>query len=48
VTGRDPLSLAAVDSVAEDLGISRAQAHALQKIAHDTLTAQGTVFVTAK
>lgn len=48
VTGRDPLSLAAVDNVAEDLGISRAQAHALQKIAHDTLTAQGTVFVTAK
>ena len=47
VTGRDPMSLAAIDNVAEDLGISRAQAGALQKVAHDALTAQGMVFVAA-
>ena len=43
VTGLDPMSLATIDTVAEDLGISRAQAHALQKIAHDALAAQATV-----
>jgi hypothetical protein len=48
VTGRDPQSLAAIDRVAEDLGISPAQAHALQKIAHDALAAQGTSFIAAK
>ena len=44
VTGRDPQSLAAIDRVAEDLGISPTQAHALQKVAHDALAAQGTSF----
>jgi len=48
VTKHDPQSLAAVDQVAEDLGISRAQAGALQKIAHDTLVAQGFTFAVAK
>jgi hypothetical protein len=48
VTGRDPQSLAAIDRVAEDLGISPTQAHALQKIAHDALAAQGTSFIAAK
>jgi len=48
VTGRDPMVLASIDKVAEDLGISPAQAHALQKTAHDALAAQGQVFLAAK
>ncbi len=41
ITGRDPQSLEKVDHVAEDLGISPAQAKSLQKLAHDTLAARG-------
>jgi hypothetical protein len=37
VTGRDPLSLGEREQVAADFGISPAQAHALQQIAHDQL-----------
>ena len=48
VTGRDPMSLATMDRVAEDLGISPVQAQALQKLAHDTLTARGTPFTAMK
>ena len=48
VTGRDPMTLATLDHVAEDLVISPAQAQALQKLAHDTLVAQGTVFTATK
>jgi hypothetical protein len=40
VTGRDPLSLGDREGVAEDFGISPAQAHALQQIAHEQLAAQ--------
>jgi hypothetical protein len=40
VTGRDPLSLGERERVADDFGISPAQAHALQRIAHDQLAAQ--------
>ena len=40
VTGRDPLSLGDRERVADDFGISPAQAHALQQIAHDQLAAQ--------
>jgi hypothetical protein len=40
VTGRDPLSLGDQERVADDFGISPAQAHALQQIAHDQLAAQ--------
>ncbi len=48
VTGRDPMSLATIDHVAEDLGISPTQARALQKLAHDTLAARGTVLAAGK
>ncbi|MBP0600640.1 PEP-CTERM sorting domain-containing protein [Herbaspirillum sp. LeCh32-8] len=37
ITGTDPLSLGENESVAEDLGFSKNQAVALQKIAHDQL-----------
>lgn len=48
VTGRDPMSLATIDHVAEDLGISPTRARALQKLAHDTLAARGTVLAAGK
>jgi hypothetical protein len=48
VTNRDPQSLATIDHVAEDLGISPTQARALQKVAHDALAAQGSSFIAAK
>jgi len=41
VTGRDPQSLGDNETVADDLGFSRPQTHALQHIAHDQLAAQG-------
>jgi len=41
VTGRDPQSLGDAETVADDLGFSRPQTHALQQIAHDELAAQG-------
>ncbi|MFL9924906.1 PEP-CTERM sorting domain-containing protein [Herbaspirillum lusitanum] len=37
ITGKDPLSLGEKESVAEDLGFSKSQVVALQKIAHDQL-----------
>ena len=37
VTGRDPLSLGDNETVADDMGFSKPQAHALQQIAHDEL-----------
>ena len=40
VTGHDPLSLGQFERVAEDFGISPAQTHALQQIAHDQLALQ--------
>jgi hypothetical protein len=40
VTGRDPQSLGERERAAADFGISPAQAHALQQIAHDQLAAQ--------
>jgi len=40
VTGRDPQSLGDNETVADDLGFSRPQTHALQQIAHDQLAAQ--------
>jgi hypothetical protein len=40
VTGRDPLSLGAKETAAAELGLSPAQATALQQIAHDELAAQ--------
>ena len=42
VTGRDPQSLSDAETVADDLGFSKPQTHALQQIAHDELAAQGT------
>jgi hypothetical protein len=39
VTGRDPLSLGDAESVAEDMGFSKPQTHALQQVAHDQLAA---------
>jgi hypothetical protein len=39
VTGRDPQSLGDSESVAEDMGFSKPQTHALQQIAHDQLAA---------
>jgi len=44
VTGVDPLSLAGKDHVAEDLGISPAQAQALMRLAHDGLASKGQTF----
>lgn len=41
LTGHDPLELDRKDRVAEALGISPQQAHALMQVAHDTLAAQG-------
>jgi hypothetical protein len=39
VTGRDPLSLGDAETVADDMGFSKPQTHALQQIAHDQLAA---------
>lgn len=39
VTGKDPLSLGETETVAEDMGFSKAQTKALQQIAHDQLVA---------
>jgi len=39
VTGRDPLSLGDTETVADDMGFSKPQTHALQQIAHDELAA---------
>jgi hypothetical protein len=44
VTKHDPQSLARIDAVAEDLGISPTQSLTLQKLAHDALAAQGVTF----
>jgi hypothetical protein len=38
VTGRDPLTLGPQEAAARDLGVSPAEAKALQKVAHDQLT----------
>jgi len=37
VTGKDPLSLGESETVAEDMGFSKPQTTALQKLAHDEL-----------
>jgi hypothetical protein len=37
VTGKDPLSLGDSETVADDMGFSKPQTHALQQIAHDQL-----------
>jgi hypothetical protein len=39
VTGKDPLSLGDTETVADDMGFSKPQTHALQQIAHDQLVA---------
>ena len=39
VTGRDPLSLGDNETVADDMGFSKPQTHALQQVAHDELAA---------
>jgi hypothetical protein len=39
VTGRDPQSLGDTETVADDMGFSKPQTHALQQIAHDQLAA---------
>src|ERR1700733_14556447 len=39
VTGRDPLSLGDGETVADDMGFSKPQTHALQQVAHDQLGA---------
>lgn len=39
VTGRDPLSLGDSETVADDMGFSKPQTHALQQVAHDELAA---------
>ena len=39
VTGKDPLSLGDDKSVADDMGFSKPQTHALQLVAHDQLAA---------
>jgi hypothetical protein len=39
VTGKDPLSLGDTETVAEDMGFSKSQTHALQQLAHDQLAA---------
>ena len=37
--GKDPLSLGDTETVAEDMGFSKAQTKALQQVAHDQLAA---------
>jgi len=39
VTGKDPLSLGDAETVADDMGFSKPQTHALQQVAHDQLAA---------
>lgn len=39
VTGKDPLSLGDGETVADDMGFSKPQTHALQQLAHDQLAA---------
>ena len=39
VTGKDPLSLGDNETVADDMGFSKPQTHALQQLAHDELAA---------
>ena len=39
LTGKDPLSLGDTETVAEDMGFSKPQTHALQQVAHDQLAA---------
>ncbi|HEX4176956.1 MAG TPA: DUF4886 domain-containing protein [Rhizomicrobium sp.] len=39
ITGKDPLSLGDPETVADDMGFSKPQTHALQQIAHDQLAA---------
>jgi len=39
LTGKDPLSLGDNETVADDMGFSKPQTHALQQIAHDELMA---------
>lgn len=39
VTGKDPLSLGDNETVADDMGFSKSQTHALEQIAHDELAA---------
>lgn len=39
LTGKDPLSLGESETVAEDMGFSKAQTKALQQVAHDELAA---------
>jgi hypothetical protein len=39
LTGKDPLSLGDTETVADDMGFSKPQTHALQQIAHDQLAA---------
>jgi opacity protein-like surface antigen len=39
LTGKDPLSLGDTETVAEDMGFSKAQTKALQQVAHDQLAA---------
>jgi hypothetical protein len=41
VTGRDPRALGEFECSAYELGLSRAQAGALQRVAHDQLAASG-------
>jgi len=44
LTGHDPLSLGNREHVAMDLGLSGAQMHALEQVAHDELAAHGMAF----
>ena len=44
VTGKDPLSLGDSETVADDIGFSKPQTHALQQIAHDELAASRNQF----
>jgi hypothetical protein len=44
LTGHDPLSLGNREHVAMDLGVSGAQMHALEQVAHDELAAHGVTF----
>ncbi len=39
VTGKDPLSLGDAETVADDMGFSKPQTHALQQVAHDQVAA---------
>jgi hypothetical protein len=43
ITGRDPQSFGTSDKTFGDLGIATADALMLQKVAHDTLVAAGTL-----